>query len=153
MTRTKIIGCFIGASFFIACNSEKVVEPTEASDSEKKELIMYEDSELALLMRKMYKDNLEIRSQIIDGKIPESFPQDFYTIHTAVPTDPKSSNGTFKSLAKLYLENMAEITEAQDEKTAKVAYNTMISTCASCHQIYCQGPLPKIRKMIIPLEK
>lgn len=114
---------------------------------------MYEDSELALLMRKMYADNLEIRNEIIKGNIPESFPEDFYTIHTAKATKPEKINETFNALAKEYLKRMNEITAAETKIAAKLAYNNMISSCASCHQIYCQGPLPKIRKMMIPLEK
>lgn len=147
-----IIGCLIGASFFIACKSENA-EAEVKEPKEKKEYIMYEESELAVLMRKMYADNLEIRAQIMKGELPESFPEDFYTIHTAEATDPSKIDETFKSMADLYIVNMKKITEAQSESEAKVTYNNMIMTCASCHQIYCQGPLPKIRKMIIPIEE
>jgi hypothetical protein len=161
----KIIigGCLIGASFFVGCQSQqdpKTVseasettnqtaeqEKSEASASEEKDLIMYEASELAILMRDMYKKNLDLRQQIIEGDIPESFPEDFRTIHTANATE--ELNETFKNLAVEYIANMESITKAATPKEGIAAYNVMINTCASCHMIYCQGPLAKIKRMRI----
>lgn len=152
MSKKIIIGCFIiGASFFFTC--QQVVElDKETNPPAEKELIMYKDSELALLMRKMYKDNLEIRDSIVNGKIPESFPEDFYTIHTAKATEPEKLDETFQALADSYLVNMKSITKAANKEVASRAYNTMINTCASCHKLYCPGPLAKIKKMRIPIE-
>lgn len=151
MSRKYIVtGCLALASFFIGCQSQGTAE-TEST--EEKELEMYEASELANLMREMYEDNLEIRKKIIDGELPESFPEDFYTIHTAKATEPEKLNETFKALANEYIENMEQITAAQNRADAIKAYNGMVSTCASCHQIYCQGPLPKIRKMKIAVNE
>lgn len=150
-------GCLIGASFFVGCqnsndeNASTEVEKTTAekasSESEEKDLDMYEASELALLMRGMYEKNLELRQQIIDGQIPESFPEDFKTIHTAEATE--ELNETFKSLAVQYIANMEAITKAESPEEGIKAYNAMINTCASCHTIYCQGPLAKIKRMRI----
>ncbi len=152
MSKKLIIGCFlIGASFFLAC--EQVIEQeTKSIPKKEKKLEMYQDSELALLMRKMYKDNLEIRDSIISGEIPESFPEDFYSIHTANATEPEKLDDTFRALADTYLNNMKIITKAKNSEEAKAAYNNMINTCASCHTLYCPGPLAKIKKMKIPLE-
>ena len=150
-----ILGCLTGASFFLACNNEADIEAsTTNSDSNQEfEGDMYEVSELAALMRQMYEDNLEIKKQIEEGNIPESFPQDFYTIHNAKATNPNDKNATFKALADQYLQNMEAITQAENSKQAKLAYNSMISTCASCHQIYCPGPLPKIKRMKIAVNE
>lgn len=152
MSKKIIIGCFIfGASFFLACQQVTELE-TNQEKAKEKELVMYQDSELALLMRKMYSDNLEIRDSIMSGEIPATFPEDFYTIHTAKATEPEKLDETFKSLADSYLINMKTITEAEDQNEASKAYNMMINTCASCHKIYCPGPLSKINKMKIPIE-
>lgn len=156
MRRFIILGCLAGASFFVACNSNTETQEvtTESKAEEPKELEMYETSELAALMRKMYEDNLELKKDIMEGKIPESFPEDFYTIHTAIATKGMvSDTNTFNAMANTYLANMKKITEAETPEKAKIAYNEMIMTCASCHQIYCQGPLPKIRKMTIKLDE
>lgn len=159
MTIKKLIigGCLIGASFFVGCQNtatekastevEEAATENASSESEEKDLDMYEASELALLMRGMYEKNLDIRQQIIDGNIPESFPEDFKTIHTAEATE--ELNETFKSLAVQYIANMEAITQAKSPKEGIEAYNSMINTCASCHTIYCQGPLAKIRRMRI----
>lgn len=154
MRKFLIAGCLAGASFFVGCNSQSEAPKEEAQQSEPKVLDMYETSELAALMRKMYEDNLELKQQIIDGQIPESFPEDFYTIHTAIATKGMiSDTNTFNAMAAQYLKNMEQITTAESPEKAKIAYNEMIMTCASCHQIYCQGPLPKIRRMTIDLDE
>jgi cytochrome c556 len=153
-----ILGCLAGASFFIACNQEAAADGSEAKgkaekSAEKpkqgKKLEMYETSELAGLMRKMYEDNLDIGKEIAKGNLPKSFPEDFKTIHTAKATNPEELDATFDALAKEYIKNMEAITAAENQMEATKAYNSMIGTCASCHQIYCQGPLAKINKMRI----
>lgn len=155
MRKVIILGCLIGASFFVGCHQQNT-ETTEspAKSEEPKELEMYEASELALLMRQMYEDNLALKTRIENGEIPESFPEDFYNIHTAIASKGMvSDTNTFNAIAQQYLVNMKKITEATDAKQAKVAYNEMVLTCATCHQIYCQGPLPKIRKMKINIDE
>jgi len=155
MRKYIILGCLIGASFFVGCSQN--MESAHEEPKQKKEsktLEMYEESELASLMRKMYDDNLMLKERIEKGEIPESFPEDFYNIHTAIATKGMiHDTATFNALAQQYLANMKKITEASGEKEAKIAYNEMVMTCASCHQIYCQGPLAKIRRMAIKLDE
>lgn len=151
MIRKLIIaGCLSGASFFVACQSQDQNEEQNNSTAEapKKELKVHQESELALLMRSMYERNLDLREQIMQGEIPASFPEDFKRIHSAPASE--ELNETFDALALEYIRNMEGITAASDPVEARKAYNTMINTCASCHQIYCQGPLAKIKKMRIP---
>lgn len=155
MRKYLILGCLTGASFFVGCQQQ---EPAEEANTDKpkerKELEMYESSELADLMNSMYQRNLAIGEDIEAGNLPESFPEDFYRIHTAEAT-PGMLHDTafFNQTAKQYLANMKKITEAKTQKEAKIAYNDMVMTCASCHQVYCQGPLAKIRKMKLPLHE
>ena len=152
--RNYIIGgCLFSASFFVACQTSTETEtqaetpaPAEA-EAPKKELDINEPSELALLMRDMYDRNLALKNQIKNGEIPESFPEDWLNIHTA--TSDETLNETFEALAEQYLNNMEAITKAETKEAGITAYNNMISTCASCHTIYCQGPLAKIKKMKI----
>lgn len=116
---------------------------------EAKELDMYEASELALLMREMYASNLALRDSLLQGVLPPSFPEDFRRIHSAEATDPAELDETFKALATQYLAAMDSIVSAQEPAQAQRHYNALVETCASCHQIYCQGPLAKIRRMRI----
>ncbi len=158
MKLSKIIigGCLIGTSFFVSCqqNSEVMAEEAKAQTElkeepkEEKTLKMKEASELALLMRSMYEENLEIRKGIMEGEIPKSFPEDFVKIHSAQSNE--NLNETFYALAEQYTANLEAITAAKTKEEGIKAYNGMVNTCASCHTIYCQGPLPKIKKMRIP---
>lgn len=152
MRFSKIIiaGCLFGASFFVACQqNEKAVKDEQSNTQvkEEKSLKMKEASELALLMRDMYDQNLDLRERIIKGDIPKSFPEDFIKIHSAESAE--DLNETFDALAKEYIANIEAITEAESKEEGIKAYNQMVSTCASCHTIYCQGPLAKIKKMRI----
>ncbi|MDZ7847076.1 MAG: cytochrome c [Owenweeksia sp.] len=155
-----IIGCLTTASFFVACNQasteQESADKTAIKDSSQKSdaLEMYESSELADLMRSMYEDNLAMGEEIKAGKLPTSFPEDFYKIHQAKATPGMLHDTTFfNKMAEEYLANLKKITEAENPHQAKIAYNDMVMTCAGCHQVYCQGPLPKIRRMKLSLHE
>lgn len=157
MLKKYIIGgCLVGASFFVGCSQQPEQEENTSTteESEPSEPEMYEASELAALMRQMYEDNLKLGEEINAGNIPESFPEDFKTIHTAVATPGmKTDTAYFNLMAEQYLRNLEKITQANSRREAKIAYNEMVLTCASCHQKYCQGPLPKIRRMKLPIDE
>lgn len=150
-------GCLLGASFFIGCQGISESENQSADSMEtqaetaetkrEKDLMVNEPSELALLMRSMYEENLALKKEIKKGNIPDSFPEDFLTIHTAKASE--NLNETFDALAKEYIANMEAITQAKTTEEGVQAYNAMVNTCASCHTIYCQGPLAKIRRLEI----
>lgn len=153
MRKILIIGCLSGASFFIGCNQE-TTSTSPDTDPVEKDLEMYEESELALLMRKMYEDNVALGKELEAGNIPESFPEDFYKIHDAISTEGMvQDKNTFDGLASQYVANMEKIKNASTAAEGKIAYNAMVLTCATCHQIYCQGPLPKIRRMTLKLDE
>lgn len=153
-----IAGCLTGASFFFGCQQSAPAEADTSSETDTTEgdaePDMYEASELAALMRKMYEDNLALGDSIEAGKIPAEFPEDFYNVHTAEAT-PGMLHDTafFHNMARQYLRNMERIKEAETPRQAKIAYNEMVMTCASCHQVYCQGPLPKIRRMKLKVDE
>lgn len=155
MRVSKLIigGCLIGASFFVACQEAPQVEASSLESSneqpeEKKTLEVKQASELAMLMRSMYEENLEVRKGIMEGEIPGSFPEDFVKIHSAQSAE--NLNETYYALAEQYTANLEAITKAETKEEGIKAYNGMVNTCASCHTIYCQGPLAKIKKMRIP---
>ncbi len=151
MRKILIVGCLAGASFFIGCNQPA---ETKATNEENKELQMYEESELAALMRQMYETNLELKKKLENGEMPPSFPEDFYTLHDAVATKgmiTDQNRNTFEALADQYKDDLKAIENALTPTQAKIAYNEMVMTCASCHQVYCQGPLPKIKRLSFKL--
>jgi cytochrome c556 len=129
----------------VACNQ---AEESPVAESNPEKPRMYEPSELASLMRSMYEDNMELKKAIEEGYIPESFPEDFYKIHTANATNPGDINETYKALADKYLQDMERVIQS-DEASVRRNFNEMVNTCISCHQIFCQGPIPKIKKLAI----
>lgn len=153
---TKILGCLVWASLFVGCQSNETEAESAASSRESemkteqanRKNNMYQPSELAQLMRQMYDDNLELKAMVERGEIPKSFPEDFYRIHSAEATDPKDKNETYHALAEKYLQDLEDIKKA-DEHTVKEAFNGMVNTCISCHTVFCQGPIPRIKKLMV----
>jgi hypothetical protein len=137
-----LIAIFVG---IVACNQQEV-EQVEDVKADKPKL--YEPSELASLMRSMYEDNMELKKAIEEGHIPESFPEDFYRIHSAIATNPGDINDTYKALADKYLLDMERVVSS-DAASVRRNFNEMVNTCISCHQVFCQGPIPKIKKLAI----
>ena len=93
MKHTKfIIPIFIGifSFLFVACGNEVKQEViTDASLVEVSETNPNGDSELALLMRKMFEDGEDIKKLITnnEGNITEEYIAELEKIHTAIPTD------------------------------------------------------------------
>lgn len=151
MKKYLIIGCLAGASFFFGCqqNPQPASETTSQEAPDGKKLEMYQPSELAQLMRRMYEENLALRDTLLAGKLPRTFPQDFERIHTATATSGEHQEAIFKALAKQYTRYYDSLKTAPNPRVAKAAYNGMVQTCAACHQNYCRGPLAKIKRMRI----
>jgi len=121
---------------------------TQEEPKEKKELIMAERSEMALLMNEMYAYNESIKQQIIDGSLSNTYPEKFDNIHSAVLTNPSARDLNFESFSKLFLEAQKELFEAPQEELI-TRYNNAINACISCHSVKCVGPIPRIKKLLI----
>ena len=142
-----VTGCLIGASFFIACNSGNAGE-TETESQEDWQPDMYQPSELVLVMRKMYDDNLALKEQIKAGEVPKEVPAKYHEMLTATATNPDELSDLYYAMAKTYLSNYEVLTQA-DSATAVTKYNAVVKTCIGCHENYCLGPIPKIEKLYI----
>ena len=147
-----ILGCLFTASFFVACNQEdKPIEETTQKEEIKEDVWqpeMVAKSELAVLMRDMWDENMLRKKQLLNGQPVDSFPKSYYTVHSAVPTDPKVKTDIYASFADLYLAQMQQVNEAPDSIKVK-AFNVMVETCITCHTEYCPGPIPTIKKLRI----
>ena len=58
------------------------------------EPLMYEPTEMALLMRSMYEFNKATKMQIVNNDSLLPFPEEFFTIHTAILTNPSGKSLT-----------------------------------------------------------
>ncbi|MCB0510561.1 MAG: hypothetical protein H6579_01320 [Chitinophagales bacterium] len=126
---------------FMACNP--------ADTSKKEESIMYEDAELALLMRSMYSQNEAWRQAILEQKFETNFPTDFYGIYTVEATDSNVRTEQFVSLTDAYLASVKDLIESEKSKKQVKKFNLSIDQCIACHNVFCQGPIDKIKKLYI----
>lgn len=134
------IGLIIAICFF-SCNKKELKEAETPP-------LMYEPTEMALLMRQMYAVNKTAKMQIEAAKKVQVLPDEFLNIHTAELTDSTDRNSEFDSLAIKFIEFQKRTFGAYNDST-KVNFNRSINTCVACHETRCVGPIPKIKKLLI----
>ncbi len=143
-------GCFL-ASLFFACNSEpktttktvvkKVVKQADISPNK--------DSELALLMRKMYLDSDSIKELIVakKGTISDAYISVLEEVHGAIPTDPDVKTPEFDAFNKSLI-NQAKVLQKKSINQTE-EFNRLVNRCIDCHQSFCPGPIKRIKKLRI----
>ncbi|PHR71580.1 MAG: hypothetical protein COA67_06075 [Lutibacter sp.] len=132
-------------TIFVSCNS---TSKEEGKSEKKEELVMYNPSELTLLMEEIYTKNEQVKAQILDGELPSAFPEKFLKIHSAVMTEQFERDETFDILADNFVKSQRSIYSSTPE-TVKKNFNTSINLCVACHQNTCTGPIPRIKKLLI----
>lgn len=123
--------------------------PKEEKREEKETLVMYEFSEMALLMEKMFVENEQLKKKIESGEDVGDFNREYLKIHTAVLTDPNDRNETFDSFSTAFIINQEGVFSASNTLEAKGNFNKMVQTCIACHETTCTGPIPRIKKLLI----
>lgn len=107
------------------------------------------DSELALLMRKMFEESLDMRRAVLKGEKPE-ISLDLAKIHTVQATEPeKQASESYKAWGTAFLNAVKMYNEAPLSEV-KEAYTLMIDQCMNCHGQLCPGPTVKIKKLYLP---
>ena len=145
----KLILFIILISAFISCKDKTIQEESTTKVSiATEELVMYEMSEMALLMEKMFVENERLKKKIEAGEALGTFNQEYLNIHSAVLTDPNVRNENFNSFSKALLVNQEAVFTSQGEEV-KVQFNRMVQACISCHETTCMGPIPRIKKLLI----
>lgn len=125
----------------IGCAEKKQEAPKE-------ELIMYEYSEMALLMEQMFEENMVLKERIKKGEELGVFNSEYIKMHTAEMTDPKDRTEEFEAYSKVFLEAQERIYN-EDETRRVQAFNGMVNSCVACHKLSCTGPIPRIEKLRI----
>lgn len=125
------------AEEIIANNKEEVNEPFQ----------LYQMSEMASFMEKMYAEHEVLKEQILNGETPDSLSYDLLKLHTATMTDSSDYDERFKNMAKVFVKYEEKI--VSDPANAKANYNQAVQLCISCHQLKCTGPIPRIKKLLI----
>ena len=140
-----IFGLCVLVLVFSCDNAEKNTIETK----NKKEYVMYEPSEMTILMNQMYALNQKIKLDILAGRTPEKFPKDFLKIHTAELSDFKYRDENFINFSNLFIETEKEIFNTASSIPLETRYNNMVNLCISCHKTECTGPIPRIKKLLI----
>ena len=112
-----------------------------------KEFHMYEMSEMAGLMERMYAENMELKNRIANGDTIGRFPQHFLKIHASAMTDESDNDAFFKEQAQVFIKAQEMI--YKDPVNAKSHFNNAVSACVACHEQKCEGPIPRIKKLYI----
>lgn len=140
---------YISFGFCLFSCSEKESEKPKADSSFQQ---VYEMSDMALLMEKMY-DELEKKRQLVqEGKSIGEFPSEFNKIHTAEMTPSFQRTEEFNRLAELYLQSLQNLHNADEtDPNRKELYNNAVKSCITCHRsdAGCMGPVGRIGKLLI----
>ncbi len=103
------------------------------------------DSGLALLMREMFDETMNMKLSLEKGKRYNTTLL-YDKLLTAQATEPhKAASKEYKAFAKQYIQQIDIYRNTcQDLKTC---YKNMVTTCIGCHEAMCPGPLVKIDKL------
>lgn len=107
-------------------------------------------SELSLMMREMYTHTAAARKALDENKVAP-YPESFLNIKTAKPTDEETKKEYYNTFADLYLQSL-ENYKNSDKKNLQRNYTALINTCLGCHSSHCPGPVPKIKKLQLPID-
>lgn len=143
------LGVFGAVLIFVsACDGPETGQPEKTDKREKQsEIIMAEDSELALLMRQLTAETDAIRSALVAGKEHPLWTR-IRDLHTATPTDSASSGPVFEGYASAFIGAVEQL-EAADTLHTQY-FNAVIDRCMDCHGTFCPGPMKRIRKFYVP---
>ncbi len=141
----KIAFVLLGV-FLISCKKE--VKKEENFIKKKEALVMYEPSEMTVLMREMAAFQEASKKQIENGELPLDFPEKYTKIHAAKLSDQFEHDDSFKSFTDLYYQNIKTLGSSTKEN-AKLNFNKTIASCVACHETTCHGPIPRIKKLLI----
>lgn len=106
------------------------------------------DSELAITMREMMAFSKELRAGIETKNTAKPYPESIKKILTAKETAGMIEDRTvFTGFANHYLATLDSVYRPGAD--LKKQFNATVTSCISCHNNYCQGPIPAIRKLYV----
>lgn len=133
------------------CNqSAKDEDSTKGSPPDEKAAPeLYQQSELAALMHDVHDLSAEWKTQLENGEPLTPMPSWITDMLSAEATNPPElESGAFSPLAEEYIRKLQALSKAEADGRVD-AFNESIQTCITCHKIYCNGPIPKIKKLKI----
>lgn len=164
-TITLVLGAILAVVAIIACNtpnSKNADSKTggQTSDSlastnddttescSKPSKYPNQDKPMALMMRQMADNAQKMKDLVLKGEAITAAQFPFIRFHLVEPTDPDVLQPQFYENARLLQVAHKNMISAPVAKQ-KEMYTAYINQCISCHQIYCSGPLKRIRKLTL----
>jgi hypothetical protein len=141
----KITTCLLLLFTLLASCREEQEERSDTNniDNQTQKVINPNDSELTVLMRDMFDEALLIKQQIAEEE-PIALSLEHEKILTAQATQPERIDSLqYQGFANFYLQTLNELQTASPARKAN-SYQLMVSSCVSCHQAMCPGPLQRI---------
>lgn len=103
-------------------------------------------SPMAKLMREMLQFIKTEKLNIQNGKAPQLLPKEFANIKTARVTRGKKFSPRHKEYIASFIDELGNYYKANDSTERKVHFNTMVTTCITCHKEECPGPVRTIKE-------
>ncbi len=135
--------------FWAACSQQSAEQNTQekpAKKSQSNTAVIHQDSELASWMKEMHTQLFVVKDALEKGEqVPDSINWDWEAIYKAKRSNEDAQGETFNGMARAFLIEMQKSIEQNDVE----AYNHAVRSCVNCHENYCPGPIPKIKKLKI----
>ncbi len=146
----KLLLIVLTAAFTTSCQqkNEKNEAVTVKDSVGASKFQMYEMSEMAALMEQMYAYNTQLKERIATNQDLGSYPVAFDKLHTAILTEASDRDAFFNDQAIKFITAQKAI--YADTLEAKNNFNKMVNQCLECHSKKCGGPIPRIKKLLIP---
>jgi cytochrome c553 len=133
------------AILVFACTAEQDTNEAMATNGMK----MTKPSELALLMKEIHANAKNWRADLLDGKLPADSTDVYNRLVSSTPTNPNVTGPVFEGFSMNYQGALDGFLEANNIDLAREAYNNLVTACIQCHQSYCTGPIPTIKKLYV----
>ncbi|MCA1762538.1 MAG: hypothetical protein LC664_06060 [Flavobacteriales bacterium] len=143
--KTAFLSFLILALVWACASSGK----TDADEKPKADMNQSDASELALLMRTIHQDAKSWRAAIENGDLVSREIDIYQKMVESTPTKPDVKGPAFEGFAKHYQMQIDSLTAAKDISLAADAYNNLVSSCITCHESFCPGPVKTIKKLYI----
>lgn len=145
----RIFLFLFSALFFFSCSENKESDRSEnTAVVDSTSVNPNGDSELAILMRKMVVFTQNTKDSIEKKKNLPPYPKEFDRIFFAKKTDRSIDASIFNAHAQNYLKHVENLYSTKTNDTIS-KFNAMITSCVSCHENFCGGPIKRIKKFYI----
>jgi hypothetical protein len=130
-----------------AAKSEKDSTSTSCENPDETIMDPNQTKPMALMMRTMVRNAQVMRDQIQKGEVLDSLKYPFVRFYLVEPTDPSVLEPVFFENARFFQQSYLDLFRHPQEQ--QKYYNLMVGKCMNCHEMYCSGPLKRIKKLLI----